>query len=106
MTLQDYFTKAYHGLASQGFVKSSEGGRCLYRGPNGLKCAIGHCIPDDEYRSSFEGGSASHVLNIDNAFGWKLNRLQICHDDAQSSEDMKSRLLAFAKHYGLEVPQS
>lgn len=104
MTLQDYFTKAYLGLSSQGFVKSSEGDRCLYRGPNGLKCAIGHCIPDYQYRFYFEGNSASNVLELNGPLALKLNELQACHDFALSPEDMKSRLLTFAKIHDLEVP--
>lgn len=29
--------------------------RCKYRGPNGLKCAIGILIPDEEYNPEWEG---------------------------------------------------
>lgn len=29
--------------------------RCLYRGPNGMSCAIGCLIPDDEYSQDLEG---------------------------------------------------
>jgi len=28
---------------------------CLYRGPNGTKCAAGHVIPDEKYDPCFEG---------------------------------------------------
>lgn len=30
-------------------------GGCYYRGPNNTKCVIGQYIPDDEYKSDFEG---------------------------------------------------
>ena len=30
-------------------------GRCLYRGPEGRKCAIGCLIPDEKYDPAFEG---------------------------------------------------
>ena len=31
--------------------------KCLYRGPNGLKCALGVLIPDDKYHVSMESPS-------------------------------------------------
>lgn len=31
-------------------------GLCLYRGPNGRKCAIGILIPDSKYKKKMEGG--------------------------------------------------
>lgn len=36
--------------------------RCLYRGPSGLKCAIGACISDENYSTEFEGYSAKQVI--------------------------------------------
>ncbi len=33
------------------------GSSCLYRHPNGRKCALGWLIPDDEYRGTMEGSS-------------------------------------------------
>lgn len=35
---------------------------CMYRGPNGTKCAFGHFIPDDAYAPGMEGRIASSVL--------------------------------------------
>jgi hypothetical protein len=34
---------------------------CLYRGPGGLKCAVGVLIPDEEYHSEMEGLAANGV---------------------------------------------
>ena len=34
---------------------------CRYRGPDGLKCAVGAIILDEEYRESLEGLPARHV---------------------------------------------
>jgi hypothetical protein len=33
--------------------------RCAYRGPNGMKCAAGHLIPDEQYSPKMEGWSVS-----------------------------------------------
>lgn len=44
---QAMFNAAYIGLAGQGFERSFvEGEGCMYRGRDGKKCAIGHCLPD------------------------------------------------------------
>lgn len=38
----------------KGYSYNLEKGLCMYRGPNGTKCAIGCFIPDDAYNSAFE----------------------------------------------------
>lgn len=47
---QEWFDTAARGVIAQG-AKSLDDERlvCRYRGLNGLKCAIGHIIPDDKY---------------------------------------------------------
>jgi hypothetical protein len=35
---------------------------CRYRSKDGNKCAFGEMIPDDKYRSSFEGKRASSII--------------------------------------------
>lgn len=63
--------------------------RCLYRGPNGKKCAIGRHIPDEEYDPEMEGKG---VCDYEDAYGTKapasiahlgvpfLARVQSLHD--------------------------
>lgn len=58
---------------------------CLYRREDGLKCAIGALIPDEEYRSSFEGNAVRMIYkdvpalqSVDLPF---LQDLQFLHDD-------------------------
>jgi len=36
-------------------------GRCLYRGPNGLMCAVGALIPDELYEARFEVYTADEL---------------------------------------------
>lgn len=52
MNKQEIFDKVYMELLKQK-VPSMHNGRCLYRGPNGTKCAIGHLIPDELYDEIF-----------------------------------------------------
>lgn len=41
---------------------------CLYRGPNGCKCAIGMLIPDELYDKNMEGRSLYAFWHRDNEF--------------------------------------
>jgi len=55
---QEIFNIAYLGLASQGFKQSLSLAKsaCSYRGKDGLKCAIGHVITDDDLATSLDSG--------------------------------------------------
>ncbi len=44
--LYDYIVEA---IVKQGRPSVGDNDRCLYRGPDGLKCAAGHVIPDSMY---------------------------------------------------------
>lgn len=41
-------------LLEQGCVSKNSHGNCAYRGVNGVKCGIGHIIPDSVYRSGMD----------------------------------------------------
>lgn len=66
-------------------------GRCLYRGPDGMKCAIGILIDDNEYHISLEFQAASDIDVVEalDASGWPTDmdsleiydRMQEVHDD-------------------------
>jgi hypothetical protein len=112
-TRQEIFDLAYRGLAAQGFRRSHDGTGCLYRGPHGLRCAIGHCIPDDEWEHrnlervnneeiggivSFSAGIADEDLDF-------AQGLQEAHDDGIHPSVMRHKLEAFAHQHGLTVPE-
>lgn len=113
--LQQAFDKAYLGLKAQGFERSHENEVCLYRGPDGKKCALGHLIPDDQYRHDMEGRGVGWILrNFPEALPLELHndrtmrdlrRLQQCHDLSGSPEAMKARLHQYAEVHGLTVPE-
>ena len=87
MTNQEAFDRALQGIRAQGYRQSGSGGVCMYRGPDGLKCGVGHCIPDEEYRAMFEqkaihvlfqqGVVISSLVGVDRRL---LNQLQRAHD--------------------------
>lgn len=59
-------------------------GTCQYRAPGGLKCAVGHIIPDSLYRKSMEGANLTHIVNKDLGLTCyhMLRDLQKAHDHA------------------------
>jgi len=59
---QSVFDKVATHLLTQN-CKSVEDGACLYRAPNGMKCAIGALIPDELYDPVFEGQAVFAFFN-------------------------------------------
>jgi hypothetical protein len=124
---QQIFTNAVNGIRRQGTYAGSIDRACMYRGPNGTACAIGHNIPDDRYRPGIEGSLATSptvhdamgltdIPDDDIAF---LQELQAClHDNIVSwsinrkASDAATRFMAkfeeevisFAADHDLEVP--
>jgi hypothetical protein len=88
MTNQEAFSKVKAGVNAQG-GPAYNGYKCVYRAPDGKKCAAGQLIPDDEYTESLEGSSVVELdtenrlppslagINID-----LLRKMQMAHDCA------------------------
>ncbi len=91
MTDQEAFTKVRNHLLTQ-MKKSNSDMMCLYRGPEGLKCAIGCLITDEEYSTNLEGLSINGSLLEHDIPSLKyLNKdllfcLQNIHDNWEVSE--------------------
>lgn len=49
-------------LFTQGRLSVGPGGQCLYRGPDGLKCAVGAIIPDSAYEPVIEGCTVAGLM--------------------------------------------
>lgn len=85
---------------------SSCGGDCLYRGPNGRRCAIGHCIKNSEYRVDMELSSPVEIAEVVPSLSWMsgkfMDYLQKCHDESTTSTKLKSRLRDVAKRFELK----
>jgi hypothetical protein len=57
MTDQEAFdAMCRHLLKMRRQTRDPATGACMYRGPRGTRCAVGALIPDEQYRSRFEGG--------------------------------------------------
>jgi hypothetical protein len=75
---------------AQGARSVGSNGLCRYRGPNGLKCFVGHMIPDEEYHSGLEGCLASEEGVWDALEGLDY-RLVAIVDQCQLYHDYKDR---------------
>ena len=79
------------------------GNGCAYRGENGLKCAVGCLIGDDEYTSGIEGmewasiATGRRILNHKNM----IIDLQNAHDTFNKIEDLVIDLKNIAAKYNL-----
>lgn len=83
MTLQEQFDTAVAGLLKQNCksqrITTFETKRCVYRGPNGTKCAVGFLIPDELYDPAMDHdmplADVIQYLRIKNV---ELDK-QLCH---------------------------
>lgn len=131
---QDLFNQAYIGLRNQNWQRSidvvngnsalSAQVSCRYRSSSGLKCAVGHCIPDDLYKDIYEGRSFA-IPFYDNAIQLTtsecvrpgeycrverlcieelLTYIQFAHDLNDDSDNMQKEMNLIAETYKLEIP--
>lgn len=94
MTQQETFEKVVNHLLTQGVLATEDGTnktRCMYRGHNGTKCAIGCLITDEEYKPSMEGLGITEIrgkyifpTSITKHSGHFLSVLQSLHDNHSS----------------------
>jgi hypothetical protein len=104
MTPQQFFDAAVAAIRKQGTASSislsgaPDARQCVYRGPNGLKCAAGHFIADNEYKPMMEGKSvnrlaasnmlpAGHVLLVHRQLAVDLQRSHDCADSFARGND-------------------
>lgn len=121
LTQQEIFDRVARHLIGQkhpSFDPFSK--ECLYRGPNGAKCAAGIFIPDHLYHQGLEGKSVNLLgrdvfpnVNVADADVRMLLRgLQSIHDDSVSRSDVepisyedewRRRLKLFALDFNLSA---
>lgn len=120
MNRQELFDKAVTGILKQGgpSVDSDCMNGCVYRGPHGLRCAIGHLIEDETLLEETCGISnlllrrpaVREALGVEGTDDERfLCDLQSCHDMpsgiAQPEEYIRrfrDHATAFAVRYGLD----
>lgn len=101
MTNQEMFNFVWDKLAEQGCASSTTddfGIACLYRGPNGLKCAAGHLIPDEAYNEQDEYacvGDVQYFIDHQDEYDLLLlSELQVAHDNAAESDNFIDTLFS------------
>lgn len=121
MTKQEVFNLVVRALAKQGvksiaavddprFINIIEDDRpmCLYRGPNGTKCAIGHLITDDKYTPDLEGENIYNRQGVlPKGVGEHIDfllALQGIHDESPTHE-WQNDFSCLANAHRLAMPQ-
>lgn len=110
MNKQEIFNKVRDHLLSQN-KRSAIYGRNLYRGPDGLMCAIGCLIDDEHYSARVEGKTPDGVAAFEALFksgiseeiihSGLLHELQALHD-LEPVEEWSYRLRWIARDHGLK----
>lgn len=99
MTKADVFYRVIAHLRAQGVQAKNEIGSCRYLTPEGLKCAAGCLIPDDEYNPEFEGSCwATIAANFPQYEEYRdmITDLQLLHDSCYQGFDSPRFALAVA----------
>lgn len=119
ITNQEAFSKVWQWFVVEKHPQCAENGLCLYRGPNGNKCAIGCFIPDGEYRVEFDSTvgntTAADVIpqcpslvNLDTIL---FSIIQTVHDRYEFdepwefTEHMNEKLTDIAHDFSLTIPE-
>lgn len=116
MTTQEVFTKVATHLLKQNrrslLIDESDDGTCAYRGKDGLQCAAGVLINDEQYDETLENNASDSVVvsmalersGVEAADLWLVRKLQRIHDKYQP-EEWSYQLYELAKACKLEMPK-
>lgn len=102
-TAQEVFSQARDHLLSQMEKSYRPEGACLYR-YDGLKCAGGCFVSEEEYNKSMEGEIWRNLVSkgiVTPVNSELISELQHIHD-ALSPEEWREELNCLAEQYGLE----
>lgn len=118
VTAQDIFDMVAQHLLTQNKQAQDEVGDCQYRTDDGLMCAVGCLINEDEYSPQYEGCSCDHedvIEAVERSLGIEisveghvynlLERLQQVHDNWKP-EDWRELLASVASEHGLKYYRS
>ena len=117
-TQQQTFDTVVAHLRKQGRKAANDTGTCLYRAPNGDRCAAGCLVADEDYIEEWEGNIVATFngcapLLEPNPVGQYL--LDLGHDlelvyelqsihDKHDPEDWEEKWQTLARRYNLEFP--
>jgi hypothetical protein len=87
-------------------LNSSYFSACAYRGNEGLKCAAGVLIPDEQYEPEMECKFWDELVKanyVENKFVEEIAELQFIHDSnsEETIDYLKTELIKFAKLHNL-----
>jgi hypothetical protein len=114
---QEVFDIVVNHLFTQGRPADDDVRGCMYRAPDGLRCAVGVLIPDDLYDTEFETNSSDKVIHDLFKSGladWReheklLLALQDAHDNSLrtsvydfNTTALRTQLLKVAAEFSLE----
>jgi hypothetical protein len=104
-TAQEIFNLCATHLLTQNEHSYSRHNACMYRNPNGLKCALGVLISDEEYCGDMESKGITTLLR---EFGIShsihhdlLHDLQRVHDNGHTVSCWPNELIDLAMTYNL-----
>lgn len=103
-TEQEVFDQVANHLLTQNKKFENFDGICMYRGLNGLKCAAGCLIGDDEYNPEFENTTWYILVQLGKVPRKHLDlidELQILHDSTDCHK-WKDGLKCIAETFKLE----
>jgi hypothetical protein len=118
MKPQEIFDKVVEHLAKQGRHSLSRNKlHCLYRGPDGLMCAVGCLIPDEMYDPTIESQTISDIIlapsslrtHLPSYFNGNiilLGDLQIAHDRSKDLESLLTLLIDISIRHKLNFDPS
>ena len=107
MTPQQAFTKMVNHLRKQNAECRHSRGECVFRNDEGMACAIGCLIPDDEYHVGMEGQAAWALRTFS---GWPIETGRVMADmqrthDGYAVSQWEDRFALVAGSHGLKLPE-
>jgi hypothetical protein len=103
-TLQEVFNIVSTHLLKQNKRSVNATNNCMYRGPDGMKCAAGVLIPDEEYNPHLERKNWTTLVGnyvVEDKFRLEITRLQFLHDSCTPAQ-WPEKLKEFAIKHNLE----
>ena len=107
-TAQEVFDQVKNHLINQGEQSLNSGGLCVYRNANGLSCAAGCLISQEEYSPDFETNLWGDLITmrlVSSAHSDLIGELQQIHDQWGENEEegmnMADLLAGCAENHGL-----
>lgn len=102
-TAQEVFDQIATHLLTQN-KKSETVGACVYKTQDGLRCAAGCLISDDEFKSEYNDKRWGYLVNLGFAPSahWSLIRSMQCIHDSYNPEYWREKLLYHAEKNGLD----